>query len=58
MQELEKRLPLKNKRPERREFTAFHEASHALVAHVLGWDVPAASIAEEESFRGYTVAMH
>jgi ATP-dependent Zn protease len=46
---------LKKRRPSPRESTAFHEAGHALVGHLLGWDIDAITIGATKSFRGYTL---
>lgn len=44
---------MRKRRPSPRESTAFHEAGHAIVGHLLGWDIDAIDINATESFRGY-----
>lgn len=46
---------MRKRRPSPREETAFHEAAHALVGHLLGWEIDAVTIRATESFRGYTL---
>jgi hypothetical protein len=46
---------LKKIRPSPRESTAFHEAGHAIVGHLLGWDIDGITIIATEYFRGYTL---
>ncbi len=46
---------MKKLRPSSRESTAFHEAAHAIVGHLLGWCIDGISIVAANSFNGYTL---
>lgn len=46
---------MKKKRPSPRESTAFHEAGHTVVGHLLGWDMDVITIIATENFRGCTL---
>lgn len=46
---------MKKIRPSPRELTAFHEAGHAIVGHLLGWDIDAIAIIDTKDVRGYTL---
>ena len=49
--------PMRNQRPAPRERTAYHEAGHAVVGHLLGWQVSYISIQDHTSYHGYTAFM-
>ena len=44
---------MKKVRPSPRESTAFHEAGHAVVGHLLSWHIDVITIKATEYFRGY-----
>lgn len=47
---------MKKIRPSTRESTAFHEAGHGLVGHLLGWNIDAIAIIDDNEYvRGYTL---
>lgn len=47
---------MKQIRPSPRESTAFHEAGHALVGHLLGWSIDAIAIIDDNEYvRGFTL---
>lgn len=48
---------MRNQRPAPRERTAYHEAGHAVVGHLLGWQVSYMSIQANASYHGYTAFM-
>lgn len=48
---------MRNQRPAPRERTAYHEAGHAVVGHLLGWQVSYISIQDHTSYHGYTAFM-
>lgn len=50
---------MRTRRPAAREMTAYHEAGHAVVGHLLGWRVSSMSIQSQPgaSYHGYTVFM-
>ncbi len=45
---------MRYQRPEPRERTAYHEAGHAVVGYLLGWQVSYMSIQANTSYHGYT----
>ena len=44
---------MKKRRPSSQELAAFHEAGHAIVGHLLGWDIDVITIKATGNVHGY-----